>query len=794
MTMRTLQVCTGSLMALSLALGAGAGEVPGITHDWPMYIGPSGTFADPTKMPLIDDFSRARLVWKSEDKSIGWGKTTTGDRPNTPRAPGLYPSGQGSLIVAGGLVIAGYFIPSGDVLDKGHEGNPPELRQRGLIGADDVILAVDAATGKTRWKQVFAGKGVNLLAGKRPMYGPTPAAADGRVFHLGTTARIYCVDLAAGKPLWESDLGALHKRLEEHKAQRLAQQSFAGFSGEMLTSLVVCEQVLLVPSGGTIVAFDVVTGRKLWEVPGALSDNVPCPVVVEGQQTLFCINWQGEMRLIQLKTGKVLWTQTTKPAIAHSTQPVAADGKAFVWNPISSDPGQKGAVRLGKPASYALRLDGAKLLWELPDEYKNHLGRDGGPCAKIGYRDGVAYVAAVTFGAGGNAAIVAVNAADGKLLHTVSPAGWFQFHLWGDKHVAIGDNSHESMRMACTYTPHTLELVPTGKPYAPRGNEGVSGYILPIRDPFADGFQFMRTATGQIWCYDLRKTPAMFRVEAVLKDAKASDVAVIDGLLALSADADPSVRLEAILAVTPRLVADRLADRKAKVLAALASVSRDTDAQVCAAAAPALSSFGAEALDVVAANVKNPSAAIRKGAFRTLGLLKDVRDPRVNQMLAAGLGDREREVVLATLDASKGRGVDAAELTAQVAVLVDSSNGIVSRHAIEALLSIGQLPPTRPRRLEAALVEMLAVMDGQAAYRSVAMIRALGDDEAMRIFAAVLKGSNPLGGARACHGLAAIGKPAVPLLPLIREARTKWKHRVFTDASGNAIAALEKGN
>ena len=143
---------------------------------------------------------------------------------------------------------------------------------------------------------------------------------------------------------------------------------------------------------------------------------------------------------------------------------------------------------------------------------------------------------------------------------------------------------------------------------------------------------------------------------------------------------------------------------------------------------------------------------------------------------------------------SKGRGVDAAELTAQVAVLVDSSNGIVSRHAIEALLSIGQLPPTRPRRLEAALVEMLAVMDGQAAYRSVAMIRALGDDEAMRIFAAVLKGSNPLGGARACHGLAAIGKPAVPLLPLIREARTKWKHRVFTDASGNAIAALEKAN
>jgi hypothetical protein len=302
----------------------------------------------------------------------------------------------------------------------------------------------------------------------------------------------------------------------------------------------------------------------------------------------------------------------------------------------------------------------------------------------------------------------------------------------------------------------------------------------------------MRTATGQIWCYDLRKSPAMFKVEGLLKDAKASDGAVIDGLLALAADADPSVRCEATLALAPRLVADRLAGRKSKVLAALAGLSRDADAEVLAVAAPALSTFGAEALDIVAANVKNPSAAIRQGAIRTLGLLKDVKDPRVNQTLSAELGNREPDMMLAVLDAAKARGADAAELAAQVAPFVDSSNAIVSRKAIEALLSIGQLPPTRPKRLEAILVEMLGVSDQQMAMRAVAMVRALGDDEAMRIFAAVLKGNDALSGARACHGLTAIGKPAVPLLPLIREAQTKWKHRVFTDASTKAIATLEK--
>ncbi len=545
---------------------------PKITHDWPMYFGPSGTFADPTRVPLLDDFSQARLVWKSEDKSIGWGKTTTGDRPNSPRAPGLYPSGQGSLIVAGGLVIAGYFIPSGEAIAKEYADNPPELRQRGLIGADDVILAVDAATGKTRWKQVFAGKGMNRGAGKRPMYGPTPAAADGRVFHLGTTARVYCVELATGKPVWESDTGKQHKVLEEHKTEQLAQRSLAKIEVEMLTSLVVCDQTLLVPSGGTLIGFDAASGKRLWECANALSgDNVPCPVVVEGQPTLFCINGQGEMRLIQPKTGKVLWMQTTTPRIAHSTQPVAADGKAFVWNPVTSDLGKGGAVGVGKPACYTLRLDGAKLLWELPDEYQHGMRRDGGPCAKMGYRDGVAYLG--TFGVGGKAAMVAVDAADGKLLHRLTPTttSWGQFHLWGNKFVLIGDNSHESMRMACAYTPHTLELAPTGNPYAPRGNEGVSGYILPIRDPFADGFQFTRTATGQIWCYDLRKSPAMFKVEAAPKDAK--DPRVNQMLTAGLSDGKPAAPLLPLIReAKTRWTHRAFADASAKAIAVLGKV------------------------------------------------------------------------------------------------------------------------------------------------------------------------------------------------------------------------------
>ena len=71
-----------------------------------------------------------------------------GDRHAAARGGHCYPkemkpSGCRSLIVADGLVLLGYFNPHDELI------------------ADDIVVAVDAATGRTRWKQVYAGQGLN---------------------------------------------------------------------------------------------------------------------------------------------------------------------------------------------------------------------------------------------------------------------------------------------------------------------------------------------------------------------------------------------------------------------------------------------------------------------------------------------------------------------------------------------------------------------------------------------------------------------------------------------------------
>jgi hypothetical protein len=490
--------------------GTAAQEPPKITHDWPCFTGPEGTFADPSKVPLLDDFGRARLVWVSEHADLGWGKTVSGG--GTARYPKtMAPSGSGSLIVAGGLVIAAYFSP------------------KNSADADDIILALDAATGNTRWKQVFASKGANRGAGKGNVYGPTPAAADGKVYHLGTTGRVYAVDLATGKPVWESDLGEIHRQLEALKAKTPVNENrIDGLWREqtpvMCSPLMVIDGVLMV-TVRHLQGFDAATGKKLWEIAGATSiQSVPCPAKLGGTMYAFCSGSDGYMRLIRPKTGEVVW----KESLGACFLPTVADGRAFV--PRVKAPAEGAPLpKRGKDerpvlTAFALSETGAKLLWQ------SDFPMDGD--AWHAYRDGVVFACNSMKNPGNECKIKTFKAEDGTLLGQFDDVGGDRgrFHLWGDRIVVIGDNHHESLGSNCYYwalTPGVKDLKKSGKPYSPRvipGHVGVCGYIVLMRDPFADGYQFTRAinkekAVGVIMCWDLRARPQGAMLRFGVRDA-----------------------------------------------------------------------------------------------------------------------------------------------------------------------------------------------------------------------------------------------------------------------------------
>jgi outer membrane protein assembly factor BamB len=542
-------------------------------------------------VPVLDDFSQARLVWVNEQDDLGYAKATSGGGHCYPRH--MKPSGCGSLIVAGGLVIAGYFHPTDNVSSTNRatdtnaaarnvgkapsknaagEGDPfaasgkeasatddgdaeggagkgvPPPPQAGFV-ADDIVVAVDAATGKTRWKQVYKGKGLHRPVAKHPNYGPIPAAGDGpssslsattpgqaKVFHLGSGALVYGLDLATGKPLWETGLGEYRAKLEEILA-RNAGKAPAECSAEiakewpwlMIAPLQVVEKTVFVTMGQwfmkekhnpskneeekamrqvrMLFALDADTGKILWNMRNAISEGTTvCAAEVGGKTYVLAAGEDGFLRLLRPRTGEVVWQEYL--GVPHRLQPIVAGGRAFVMGARVPQPGVLATDAC--LAVYALSESGAKRIWQ-----SEFVFRQVCLWTPLAYRNSVIYAGLVPTRATPEGEVLAFRAEDGQILGRIS--GSYLFHLWGDRLVRPGDVNHESMGAACTYTAVSgdlTDLALSGTPFAFRNQgpyKGVCGYEVLMHHPFVDGYLFTRAVDcvkgkGVILCWDVRAT------------------------------------------------------------------------------------------------------------------------------------------------------------------------------------------------------------------------------------------------------------------------------------------------
>lgn len=203
--------------------------------DWPTWQGPTyDRRATPTNVTLMDSLPEARPVWKSETIIAA----APGRANDIPRhgVKSLYnrPSGGGaSPIVADDMVFLNFYLPSGDAYDKqaaaiytgqlADEQNVPYFQGKLptldplKVAADDVVVAVDARTGELMWRTTFPGAGANHTSHKNDLNNLTMAYADGRVYAIGSTMRLRCLDAKSGKPIWEQPLGPITATLESQR-------------------------------------------------------------------------------------------------------------------------------------------------------------------------------------------------------------------------------------------------------------------------------------------------------------------------------------------------------------------------------------------------------------------------------------------------------------------------------------------------------------------------------------------------------------------------------------------------
>lgn len=141
------------------------------------------------------------------------------------------------------------------------------------IEDEEVAEAMDAKTGTTKWK---SGSPTSFSSGFSDDQGPrcVPVISGDRVFVFGAQGTLRCLDLKTGKKIWQRDTHTEFKAPE-------------GYFGAGSTPLVVGDKLLVnvggSRSGAGIVAFDVTTGKTVWQgTDDAASYSSPILATVDG--------------------------------------------------------------------------------------------------------------------------------------------------------------------------------------------------------------------------------------------------------------------------------------------------------------------------------------------------------------------------------------------------------------------------------------------------------------------------------------------------------------------------------
>jgi outer membrane protein assembly factor BamB len=197
-------------------------------------------------------------------------------------------------------------------------------------GSQEVVAAYDVRTGRELWTHGWDALFNEIMGGPGPR--ATPAWADGRVYALGATGELRCLDDATGQVVWRTNI------LEEHDAPNLEW-------GMSASPLVVDDTVVVLPGGPdghSVAAYDRRTGRIAWT---ALDDPqayaAPMLVTLGGVRQIVVLSAR---RLLGLSTDgqTVLWEYpwTTFSDINAAQPVVVAENRVFV----SSGYGVGGAV------------------------------------------------------------------------------------------------------------------------------------------------------------------------------------------------------------------------------------------------------------------------------------------------------------------------------------------------------------------------------------------------------------------------------------------------------------------
>jgi outer membrane protein assembly factor BamB len=211
--------------------------------------------------------------------------------------------------------------------------------RQGPWEAEEVVIALDAATGKTVWEHKYPSRREDFSFGAGPH--STPLVVGDRLFTIGTNQQLFAFDKRSGNVLWSHDfirefnspellirpvvktgygcspiayrdtiICSVGGPGQSVMAFRQSDGAIAWKSGDFLTSaappiLIEFEgetQVVFL-AGGTVTALDPASGRILWSTPHDPGNDLNCSTPLWGSDNVLFVSsaYRAGSRAIRLK-------------------------------------------------------------------------------------------------------------------------------------------------------------------------------------------------------------------------------------------------------------------------------------------------------------------------------------------------------------------------------------------------------------------------------------------------------------------------------------------------------------
>jgi outer membrane protein assembly factor BamB len=178
-------------------------------------------------------------------------------------------------------------------------------------GANEVVIALDAATGKTLWEHSNAAAFVpGLMMENGPGPHATPLIVGDRVFTVGILAKLQCFDKKSGELRWAKDL------YKDFPGSTLMVRGYSG-------SPIAYKNTIILTLGGhghAVIALNPADGSLVW-AKNDLENSPSSPVLinVQGQDQLVAFldeggdtTAHGLIAGLDPNNGQLLWTHEHK--------------------------------------------------------------------------------------------------------------------------------------------------------------------------------------------------------------------------------------------------------------------------------------------------------------------------------------------------------------------------------------------------------------------------------------------------------------------------------------------------